>query len=230
VVLLALERCFLSAGDADKPLVTHYSREFSTVELNAPFYSWPTVAAVKKWVTQATRKDFIYTVKVCDLITHVKRFVSTRTLVEDFYYIAELLGERMGCFLFQLPPSFHYTPARLRSIVGQLNPMFRNVVEFRHPSWWNDEVYDAFRSAGVCFCLCSGPRLPDGLVKTARDVYVRFHGTSSWYRHDYTPEELQVWLQRIKSCGTERVWAYFNNDREGNSLRNARLFRQLLMG
>src|SRR6478752_2414682 len=122
----------------------HYAARFRTVELNAPFYSWPTVATVRAWVRQAGRRRFVYTVKVSDLITHVKRFTGTRTLVRDFGHIADLLGPRMGCFLFQLPPSFHYTPARLARVLGQLDPGRRNVVEFRHRSWWTEEVYAAF--------------------------------------------------------------------------------------
>jgi uncharacterized protein YecE (DUF72 family) len=69
-------------------------------------------------------------VKVCELITHVKRLAGTKQLVRDFGLIADLLGPRMGCFLFQLPPSFHYTPTRLKRILGQLDHRRRNVVEF----------------------------------------------------------------------------------------------------
>jgi uncharacterized protein YecE (DUF72 family) len=116
----------------------------------------------------------------------------------------------------------------LNRIVAQLDPARRNVVEFRHRSWWNDTVYDAFREAGIIFCSSSGPRLPDELVKTSDDVYVRFHGTKRWYRHDYTKEELAVWAERIRGSGAARVWAYFNNDREGYAIKNAReLMRQL---
>lgn len=210
----------------------HYARHFQTVELNAPFYSWPTVANVNTWLKQAGRRRFVYTVKVCELITHVKRFAGTKGLVRDFGHVADLLGpRRMGCFLFQLPPSFHHTPARLRTILAQLDPRRRNVVEFRHRSWWRDDVYAAFCAAGAVFCSCSGPRLPDELVKTADDVYVRFHGTTRWYRHDYTKAELAAWADRIRASGARRVWAYFNNDREGYAIKNAReLLRQLKRG
>ncbi len=93
----------------------HYAGRFKTVELNAPFYSWPTVGTVKSWLRQAGRRRFVYTVKVNELITHVKRFSGTKGLIQDIGYIADLLGPRMGCFLFQLPPSVHYTPARLEA-------------------------------------------------------------------------------------------------------------------
>ena len=88
-------------------------------------------------------------------------------------------------------------------------------------------MYDAFRDAGLIFCSCSGPRLPDELVKTTDDVYVSFHGLTRWYRHNYTSEELRIWADRIRDSG-QRVWAYFNNDRDGFAIRNARtLLRQL---
>ena len=200
----------------------HYARHFKTVELNAPFYSWPTVGTVKSWKRQAGRRKFVYTVKVCELITHVKRFKGTKGLVKDFGFIADLLGSRMGCFLFQLPPSFRYTPGRLRGILGQLDPGRRNVLEFRHRSWWDERVFAALRESGTIFCSCSGPRLPDELVKTADDVYVRFHGTKQWYRHDYSKAELAVWAERIRASGARRVWVYFNNDRDGHAIANAR--------
>ncbi|HEV2840364.1 MAG TPA: DUF72 domain-containing protein [Chthoniobacterales bacterium] len=206
----------------------HYSKHFKTVELNAPFYSWPTPATVQSWIRQAGRRRFVYTVKASELITHVKRFAGTKTLVKDFGHIADLLGSRMGCFLFQLPPSFHYTRSRLDRILAQLDPARRNVVEFRHKSWWNEIVFAAFRDTGTIFCSCSGPRLPSELIKTADDVYVRFHGIKQWYRHDYTRAELAVWAVRIRESGASRVWAYFNNDRDGYAIKNARtLLRQL---
>jgi uncharacterized protein YecE (DUF72 family) len=163
-----------------------------------------------------------------ELITHVKRFSQAKTLVKDFGFIADLLGPRMGCFLFQLPPSFHYTPARLKRILQQLDTTRRNVVEFRHRSWWNERVFTAFRETGTIFCSCSGPRLPDELVKTADDIYIRFHGTKMWYRHDYSKAEIAIWSERIRASGASNVWAYFNNDREAFAIKNAReLIRQL---
>src|SRR3954449_1526480 len=106
----------------------HYLKSFDTVEINASFYSWPTVAAVQAWRRAPGKKKFVYTVKVCELITHIKKFKGTKTLVKDFGMISYILGDRMGCFLFQLPPSYRYTKTRLNDIVSQLDPARRNVV------------------------------------------------------------------------------------------------------
>jgi uncharacterized protein YecE (DUF72 family) len=220
--------CFYPQGQPTSDWFAHYAKHFKTVELNAPFYSWPTEAAVETWLQQAGRRRFIYTVKVCELITHVRRLSRTKSLIRDFGHIASLLGKHMGCFLYQLPPSHHYTPARLKSIVSQLEPGRRNVVEFRHKSWWNEKVYRAFREAGIIFCSCSGPRLPDDLIKTHDEIYVRFHGTQRWYRHDYSTEELREWADKISASRAKRVWAYFNNDRECHAIKNAKQLARLL--
>jgi uncharacterized protein YecE (DUF72 family) len=100
------------------------------------------------------------------------------------------------------------------AIVSQLDPARRNVVEFRHVSWWNEDVYRAIREAGIIFCSCSGPRLPDELIRTADEVYVRLHGPKRWYRHDYSKSELESWANRIRGSGATRAWAYFNNDND----------------
>jgi uncharacterized protein YecE (DUF72 family) len=205
----------------------HYVTHFKTVELNAPFYSWPKVSTVKTWKRNAP-EDFRYAVKVNGIITHEKRMVRTKTLVKEFYSIAEILGPQMGCFLFQFPPSYRYTPARLKSIVSQLDARQRNAVEFRHKSWWRLAVYRAFEKSGIIFCSVSAPRLPDELVKIRDRLYIRFHGRSRWYRHDYSRKELLAWVIKIRESGAKEVWAFFNNDREAHAIKNAKLLRRLL--
>ena len=216
------------AGVPQNDWFGHYLKHFDTVEINASFYSWPTVAGVQAWRRQPGKKKFIYTVKVSEHITHIKRFKGTKTLIRDFGMIADILGNRMGCFLFQLPPSYRYTKTRLNDIVSQLDPARRNVVEFRHASWWNEEVYDAFGKAGIIFCSCSGPRLPDELIRTADEIYVRLHGPKRWYRHDYSKAELQTWADRIKASGAKRAWIYFNNDNDAHAPKNAKTLRRML--
>jgi uncharacterized protein YecE (DUF72 family) len=91
-------------------------------------------------------------------------------------------------------------------------------------------VFQTFRDSGTIFCSVSAPRLPDALIKTAADVYIRFHGKDRWYMHDYTRHELANWTERIGRCGAAHIWAYFNNDRQGNALKNAKELRRQLAG
>src|SRR5690606_11593672 len=193
-----LKGSFYPSQMPTKDWFAHYAGHFSTVELNAPFYSWPTLGTVQSWRKQAEGRDMVYTVKASELITHIKKFEGTQTLIRDFGHIADLLGPLMGCFLFQLPPSSHYSPARLRGILDQLDPTRRCVMQLRLASWWNGDVYAPFEKAAAIFCACSGPRLPDDVIKTADDIYIRFHGVEKWYRHDYSREELTDWARRIR--------------------------------
>ncbi|ACB74350.1 protein of unknown function DUF72 [Opitutus terrae PB90-1] len=205
----------------------YYANVFRTVELNAPFYRWPTPATVRRWKRDAP-PGFVYSVKVNQTITHQRRLVRTRKLIESFYAIAETLGEKMGCFLFQFPPSYHYTPARLKSLLAQLDPARRSVVEFRHKSWWRDAVYRAFAQRRLIFCAVSAPRLPETFPSHQEILYVRFSGKTRWYRHDYSAEELAVWADRIRASGAKEAWIYFNNDRQGFAIKNALVLRRLL--
>jgi len=204
-----------------------YQEHFSTVELNAPFYRWPSTETVRRWIREA-RSGFVYSVKVNQLITHRKRFHETESLVQDFYRLLEPMGEKLGCVLFQLPPSFHYSPERLETILRQLNPSFQNVLEFRHISWWQEEVYNRLKEKGVIFCVVSAPNLPDTIVCTTKTLYIRFHGPGEWYRHEYTQEQLQEWAARILKSGCQEAWIYFNNDWNAAATRNAQFLAQLL--
>ena len=205
----------------------HYVANFNTVELNAPFYSWPKPTTVRGWVRNAP-EHFRYSIKVNREITHERRLVGTRKLVAAFCEIEKILGAKLGCFLFQFPPSYRYTRSRLRSIVTQIDPRFHCAIEFRHRGWWREGVYRAFAERGLIFCTVSAPRLPDELIKTADTIYLRLHGRSRWYRHDYTVAELEEWARKIARSGAREAWVYFDNDREGFAIRNAHeLIRRL---
>lgn len=206
----------------------YYANVFGTVELNAPFYRWPKPATVRRWKREAP-KGFLYTVKVNQLITHERRMVRTRKQVRAYYdEIAPVLAEKMGCFLFQFPPSYHYSTSRLKSIVTQLDPAKRNVVEFRHRTWWREPVYRALAERGIAFCAVSAPRLPETFPVNQPLLYVRFSGRTQWYRHDYSLEELTAWAERIRASGADEVWIYFNNDRQGHAIKNALMLRRIL--
>ena len=204
----------------------YYANVFDTVELNAPFYRWPSAATVRRWKRDAP-PHFVYSVKVNRRITHEQRLVRTKSLVTSYYEIGDVLQEKMGCFLFQFPPSYHYTPARLKSIVAQVAGPRRSAVEFRHRSWWRDAVRGALEEAGISFAAISAPRLPDEIAPRQKRLYVRFSGPTHWYRHDYTPQELSAWLERIRRSEAVEAWIYFNNDHHGYAVKNALQLRRL---
>ncbi|MCJ7763419.1 DUF72 domain-containing protein, partial [Candidatus Bathyarchaeota archaeon] len=111
---------------------------------------------------------------------------------------------------------------------SQVDPKVTNVVEFRHESWWDSEVYALMEKKGLVFCAVSASELPETLVATGSAVYVRFHGKNGWYMHFYPEEELKVWVEKIKKQNAERVFCYFNNDVNANAVKNSQTLKKLL--
>src|SRR5438067_1080380 len=119
----------------------YYAEHFNTVEVNATFYHFPKIQFLKALYDKSPAK-FIFTIKAPRLITHYKKFNECKSLIADFYNALEKgMGKKLGCVLFQMPPSFSYSDERMQLITGSLYPGFLNVVEFRHKTWWRDDVY-----------------------------------------------------------------------------------------
>jgi len=156
----------------------YYSKHFNTVEVNNTFYRFPSEKTVNGWHNR-TPKDFKITLKANQIITHRKRFKDAQSTINRFYDLAELLDDKLGCILFQMPPSKSKDIVFLKNAVEQLDPAKRNIIEFRHPSWFDSEVYDLLNEFEVGFCSVSSPDLPGNLVATSDSVYVRFHGMGS---------------------------------------------------
>jgi uncharacterized protein YecE (DUF72 family) len=135
------------------------------------------------------------------------------------------LAEKMGCFLFQFPEKFDFTNERLDRILAQLDTKKKNVIEFRHPSWWISPVIRALESANVIFCSVSGFDLPEKLITTNNHSYIRFHGDPT-YSTSYSDKALSQWIQQINASPLKELWAYFNNSMQGYAPKNALEFRK----
>ena len=135
----------------------HYSGGFDTVEINCSFYSWPTVAGVQASRRQPRQQDFVYTVKVCELITHIEKFKRTKTLTRDFGIIADILGQPNGMLAFAAAAELPLHQPRLNSIVSQLDSARRNALEFRHKSWWNEGSTAPSGKPGSSFAPAAAP-------------------------------------------------------------------------
>ena len=208
--------------------LNYYSTRFRTVEVNNTFYRWPRLSTIEGW-RDKTGPDFRLTLKGNKQITHTKKLVDAGEEVQNFYNLAGAAGDKLGCILWQLPPSLRRDDERLEAFCKTLSPEFRNVIEFRHASWWTVEVYDILSRYKVCFCMVSSPNLPEQAVRTANFTYLRFHGLAKeWYKYDYSTEELQPWAERLKRLDAEEDWVYFNNTFYGNAIGNAEEFTQMV--
>ena len=209
----------------------YYAKHFDTVEINATFYRWPNEGTVKGWKRKAEKlekegKNFLFTLKANQTITHVKKLKNVKKIVKDFYKVADLLQPYLGCILFQLPPSLKFDEKKLKSFIECLDDKYKNVIEFRNISWWNEKTYEIMRNKAI-FCIVSAPKLPEDFIKTHDTLYIRFHGKKAWYGSNYSDKELEEWAKKIKKTKAD-TYVYFNNDFNAYAVFNALKLKELL--
>jgi len=209
-----------------------YAKRFETVEVNATFYRTPTGTMIDAW-NRRLPPDFHLVVKAPRFITHRKKLVDCAEPLQLF--LDRVLQLRtLRVILWQLPPSLHQDIERLDRFLAELPPRtkVRHALEFRHASWWDEKVVDLLAEHAASFVAISHPTLPDVIHATTDFLYLRFHGLGKeLYRYDYSGEELDPWVSRVKPYLRGRtLYAFFNNDYEANAPRNATVFRDLLGG
>jgi len=206
----------------------YYSELFNTVEVNNTFYRFPNEKTVTGWYDK-TPDDFKFTLKANQLITHRRRFKNTESTINRFYRLGDLLEDKLACILFQIPPNIKKEIDFLRNVLEQLDNSKNNVIEFRDPSWFDNEVYDLLNDYKVIFCSVSAPDLPEDLIVTSDIAYVRFHGKKDEkYRYLYSKRELNEWAKKIEKSKVGEVFGYFNNDYNANAPKNAEMLKNYL--
>jgi uncharacterized protein YecE (DUF72 family) len=208
----------------------HYAELFDTVEVNNTFYRLPKRESVAAWVEQSP-PGFLFAVKASRFLTHMKRLTDMGQGVRRFYERIEPLARspKMGPVLWQLPENFHVNGERLASALGQLPPG-RHCFEFRHPSWFREEVYALLRQHGAALVIGDDPRRPFQTHElTASWTFIRFHHGSRGRAGNYSARELEEWAGRIAGWREQvEVLAYFNNDWMGYAVRNGLALRKML--
>jgi len=207
----------------------YYAARFDTVEINMTFYRSPKPEILQGWA-ERTPPDFLFTLKANRQITHLKKLRGVEHDLEHLAFLARQLRGKAGCLLYQLPPSLGKDLELLGSFLKMLPPGFRQVIEFRHPSWYDPAVYEVMSAAGAIFCVVSSSRVPPDVVVTAPVAYFRFHGLTGGYRYRYSDEELKKWAEAVSHCGASEAFVYFNNDYQAHAVSNALKLRELLSG
>lgn len=219
---------FYPAAVAQKHWLSFYAQFFDTVEINASFYHLPSRSTFEHWRVQV-HPSFLFAVKASRYITHVKKLKGVEEPLMRFYDALRGLGKNCGPLLFQFSPRTGFDRERLVSFLQLLDPRFRYVFEFRHPSFFCEEVYAILRQNGIALCLSDTPFFPYEEVLTAPFVYLRLHGSESLYTHLYSERELMNWAEKIDDFRRERdVFCYFDNDYQGFAVRNALRLKELL--
>lgn len=204
-----------------------YAARFPTVEVNMTFYRLPTPAMVKGW-DDRTPADFCFSLKAFRLITHLKKLRDVKADVRRFYGLAETLDRKLGCVLFQLPPSLALDLELLSGFLETLSTDHRNVIEFRDPSWYDDRVFELMRRRRTALCIVPSGRVPSTPVETADVAYIRFHGPSGRYDSSYSDAELAEWAEIIRRVRAPERFVYFNNDYRGYAVGDCSRLKDLL--
>jgi uncharacterized protein YecE (DUF72 family) len=215
---------FAAAG-----MLERYAKEFDTVEINNSFYRLPEERTFRTWKT-TVGPGFLFAVKASRFITHIKKLKDSEAAIHLLMERCRPLGTSLGPVLFQLPPNWKVNLERLDAFLQVLPPGFQAAVEFRDPSWNNDQVFALLRQHNVALCIHDWREMPWPEELTADFAYVRFHGSGQRYGGSYPEEALRNWSEKLRRWGRSlgQAFIYFNNDIGGHAFRNARTLREML--
>jgi len=207
-----------------------YARHFNSVEVNTTFYGTPKRKTVRAW-HEAVPSAFRFAIKASRFITHNQKLLRPRKSSIKLFRAIEPIGPQISAILFQLPPWFQADAERLKKFLAKMPADYRYAFEFRHNTWFSDEIYEVLHKyhAALCFWELKGKVSP--LEVTGGFIYARLHGPRTLaYRGSYPARTLQTWKQRIQQWRRDRrdVLFYFDNDEKGYAPHDARRLRGLL--
>ncbi|MCQ4034781.1 DUF72 domain-containing protein [Kaistella montana] len=214
---------------ASKDQLSYYASHFNAVEINSTFYRKPRAQTLENWY-EKTGEDFKFFIKIPKTITHLKKLSQTTEETSDFcHYIHNGIKEKLAGFLFQLPPSFHFSEENLEKVVCTVNVDFLNVVEFRHKSWWNNTAFEALKKNNIVFCGVSFPKdLPDEFIFNDEEFsYYRLHGVPVQFKSEYSAEEIKKMAIKIKHS-QKTMYVFFNNTWGTAALKNVSYLKKVL--
>jgi len=194
---------------AAKDMLRFYAERFPTVEINNTFYRMPKEALLQGWADQVP-ENFTFVIKASQRITHFKRLKECGEPLTYLFRVTSTLGARLGPLLFQLPPNFKKDVPRLLGFFDAMPERRRVAVEFRHASWFDDEVYETLRGQGAALCVADTGEEPAAtLVATTDWGYLRLR------REEFGDAELRDWAQRIREQPWGDAYVFLKHEEEG---------------
>lgn len=204
-----------------KDMLSFYAAKLSTVEINNTFYRMPKESVVQSWAEQVGA-DFRFVLKAPQRITHMKRLKDAESEVEYFFRVAAALKEKAGVYLFQLPPNLKVDLDRLQKFLALL-PSDGNVAfEFRHPSWFSEEVFACLRARNYALCVSeTDDEAITDFVPTANWGYLRLRRTN------YDRTDLLRWKDKVSGQSWDQAYLFFKHEDEGVGPKLAMEFLEL---
>lgn len=187
-------------------MLGYYASCFPTVEVNNTFYRLPKQQVLLDWAAQVPER-FTFAIKASQRITHRARLkAESKEPLEFLLGNTAVLGDRLGPVLFQCPPNLKKDVDRLRGFLDFLPPDRRFVFEFRHESWFDDDVTRELCARNVALCVTDQEDFRSPLLKTATWGYLRLH------RFDYDETSLCTWAATVREQGWQDAYVYFKHD------------------
>ena len=198
-------------------MLSYYAEHFATVEINNTFYRMPRESVLEGWAEQVSA-DFRFVLKVSRRITHFQRLDNVDEPLSYLLNTATVLGKRLGPLLFQLPPNMKKEIVRLKGLLAALPRNRRAAFEFRHDSWYDDDVYAALAEHNQALCIADTDDGEPHVVRTADWGYLRLR------RADYAPSDLHRWSRTVHEQTWETAYVFFKHEDDGAGPRLAKAF------
>ncbi len=195
-------------------MLSFYAARLPAVEINNTFYRMPKPALLSSWAEQVS-PQFRFVLKASQRITHHKRLKEAGSEVAYFFQTASTLGDRLGPALFQLPPNLKKDLPRLEAFLAVLPEGARAAFEFRHASWFEDDVFEALRGRGAALCVAEDEELATPLVATAGWGYLRLR------RQDYDDAAVAAWAEKVRGQTWSEAYVFFKHEDAGSGPRLA---------
>ncbi|MES1207268.1 MAG: DUF72 domain-containing protein [Pseudomonadota bacterium] len=191
-------------------MLAFYAERLRTVEINNTFYRMPKAELLRGWA-ESTPPGFRFAPKAPQQITHRQKLAGSADALASFLGATAALGDKLGPTLFQLPPFLRKDLPRLVDFLALLPAGARAAFEFRHASWFSDDVYEALRARGAALCLAEADDLATPVVATAGWGYLRLRRT------DYDDAALATWVERLRALetGWSDAFVYFKHEDAG---------------
>jgi uncharacterized protein YecE (DUF72 family) len=206
-----------------KDMLSYYSQRFPSVEINSSYHKLPTEATVQSWAEQVP-ESFRFVIKAPQTITHIKRLKNVDEVTDLLLKTVSVLDRRLGPLYFQLPPNFKKDLPRLEAFLDFIGSRAQTVFEFRHASWFDEDVFDCLRAHACALCVADADDLPSiDLIQTADWGYVRLR------REAYSDELLKDWIERLRSKEWETAYVFFKHEETGTGPKLATRFLELAL-
>jgi uncharacterized protein YecE (DUF72 family) len=204
-----------------KEMLSYYSRRLPAVEINNTFYRLPQPGMIENWKEQVP-KQFRFSIKASQRITHIKRINNVADETKYLLETAALLEERLGVVLFQLPPNMKKDTERLRTFLDLLSADPRSAFEFRHETWFDEEVFALLRAKNCALVVSDTDEKPlSEIISTAKWGYLRLRRTA------YAEADLVAWLKLVRAQEWKDAFVFFKHEDEGVGPRLAAQFIEM---